>query len=75
MTVKEGQLDSNFGTRDFLETWIKWLAAGPKETPVAITRFPCGISSPMNTKLRVKSMNGHGSLEQVLDQGRLTYQG
>lgn len=41
------------------------LAAGPKATSVAITRFLCGISSPMNTKLRVKSMSGHGSLERV----------
>ncbi len=39
-------------------------AAGSKATPVAITRFLCGIASPMNTKLKAKSMSGCGSLER-----------
>ncbi len=40
-------------------------AAGARATAVAITRFLCGISSPMNTKLKAKSMSGHGSLERL----------
>lgn len=39
-------------------------AAGTKGSAIAITRFLCGISSPLNSKLKVRSMHGHGSLER-----------
>jgi len=39
-------------------------AAHAKANPITITRFLCGISSPLNTKIKARSLDGHGSLER-----------
>ncbi len=38
--------------------------AKDKATPIALTRFLCGITSPIFTQLKASKMRGFGSLEE-----------